>query len=107
MPEIYFIRHAEGEHNVNQKYHLFNPALTKKGYNQILKTKIELINIDFNEIYVSPLLRTLQTAKGIFGEKKMIAVEEIREFVDNQCDLRQPISQSAVMFPFVNFNNII
>ena len=42
---------------------------------------MELINIDFNEIYVSPLLRTLQTAKGIFGEKKMIAVEELENLL--------------------------
>ncbi|VVU95043.1 Histidine phosphatase superfamily (branch 1) [seawater metagenome] len=105
--KIYLIRHAEGYHNVNENYHLFNPELTPKGHQQILEKKEGLKKIKFNKIFVSPLTRTLQTATCLFGKVDMIALEEIREIICNPCDLRIPLTESVLEFPHVNFSLII
>lgn len=69
--KIYFIRHAEAEHNVlERKYkgdfskcNIYDPMLTRLGAEQTKFTieKLKKENINFEIIYVSPLLRTLQT----------------------------------------------
>ena len=64
---IYFIRHAEGEHNLSPEcWEIKYPKLTEKGRNQSIGNRkfFEKINIDL--IVVSPLKRTLETAELIF-----------------------------------------
>ena len=34
MKTIYFIRHGEGVHNLDNNYHIIYPRLTPKGINQ-------------------------------------------------------------------------
>ena len=81
--EIYGIRHAQAEHNAEKVKHYFNPLnwfsrykgiynskLTKKGIKQAHKTRekwISLINRT-TLVLVSPLIRTLETAKIIFKD---------------------------------------
>ena len=66
--ELLFIRHAESQFNAKETHDL-DSALTKLGRKQaidaaaFLKRKFD--NIDEWEGYVSPFLRTLQTAKTI------------------------------------------
>ncbi len=106
VKKVYLIRHAEGYHNVNENYNIYDPQITAEGYQQILKKKKELENIKFDKIFVSPLTRTLQTAIGLFGEVDMIALENVREIICNQCDLRLPLTESVLKFPNVNFSLI-
>ena len=109
MKNIYFIRHGEGYHNLRNynyhNHHLLYPRLTTKGINQCFEVK-QTIN-DMDIILVSPLRRTLETAEYIFGKSnKFIAIENIREFVTNECDFRESINDISKMFDYVNFNLI-
>jgi broad specificity phosphatase PhoE len=106
--KVYFIRHAEGYHNVNESYHIFNPELTPLGKQQVEQKRHIFKNIIFDDIFVSPLKRTIQTATGLFCSEsnnvRMSALEEIREVVYNPCDLRQNISVTAIQYPHVSFS---
>lgn len=71
-----FIRHGEAEHNVlfrmgkiEEGVAIFDPPLTDKGRRQAeaLGRYIEQEQLDFDVIFVSPLLRALQTARIVFG----------------------------------------
>ena len=105
---IYFIRHAEGYHNLSEKaWNIKYPRLTEKGINQAKNTKNKVPeHIDL--VLVSPLVRTLQTADIIFKSKKnkFVSEEFIKEKVVNPCDYRQPVSEVEDEFNYVNFDNI-
>lgn len=105
---IYFIRHAEGEHNLSPEcWEIKYPKLTEKGRNQSIGNRkfFEKINIDL--IVVSPLKRTLETAELIFGkDENYISLEYIKEHVVNNCDLRESKDDLISLFPYVNFNFI-
>ena len=111
MKNIYFIRHGEGYHNLtshgHHNYHIKYPRLTMKGIRQCYETRQKLENIEFDLVLVSPLRRTLETATYIFGKHiKTICVEEIREFISNTCDLREPISDVSPPFDHIDFRLI-
>lgn len=103
---IILIRHAQGYHNLDQSFHLFDPVLTPTGHQQTEGTKKQLEQIQFDHILVSPLKRTLQTATMLFGSKKMKSVELIREHIENPCDLRESTDKLTRMFPHVDFSDL-
>ena len=109
MKTIYFIRHGEGYHNLKNNnrdnYHLLYPRLTTRGINQCFSVKEKKLDVDI--IYVSPLRRTLETAEYIFGKKRFIALEDIREFIQNNCDYKESNKEISKMFPYVDFTNSI
>ena len=65
---IYFIRHAEGYHNLNEKsWNIKYPRLTEKGKIQAKNAKNKVPStVDL--VLVSPLVRTLETADIIFDK---------------------------------------
>ena len=109
---IYFIRHAEGEHNIytdnNYNLNIKYPCLTNKGKEQTLVQKSALSKISMDIVIVSPLKRTIQTAISIFDVEKqyILANENIREIVDCPCDLRRNTSIIKNEFPFIDFSEI-
>jgi broad specificity phosphatase PhoE len=101
MKSIYFIRHGEGYHNLNN-YSLLYPRLTEKGLQQCAELKTKLQDINFDKIYVSPLIRTIETALNSFSENNnFISVDYIREVIKNNCDYCGSIQEKRD-----NFNNI-
>tara|TARA_B110000908_G_C10263041_1_gene460837 strand:+ start:2866 stop:3861 length:996 start_codon:yes stop_codon:yes gene_type:complete len=107
MKTIYFIRHGEGYHNVNNSYHIRAPRLTSKGLNQCDMVKKKLENVKIDVVFVSPLIRALETAFCIFGEtSRTICIECIKELISNPCDLRQSKQILVNMFNHVNFNTL-
>lgn len=68
---IYFIRHAEAEHNVLEhkykgdfsKCNVYDPKLTENGIKQTNYTieKLKKEKIHFDSVFISPLTRTIQT----------------------------------------------
>jgi broad specificity phosphatase PhoE len=83
MGLIYFIRHAESIVNVNKEfsYKLVDKGLTDKGKLQASQLADFLKNIEFHYLFVSPMKRTLETAKYISRKKSLPieVIEEIRE----------------------------
>ncbi|WP_312092383.1 histidine phosphatase family protein [Niallia sp.] len=62
--ELIFIRHGEGEHTLNLPTSLQkrNPSLTKKGMGQAKKLKDSFPLSTQDIVFISPLVRTMQTA---------------------------------------------
>tara|TARA_B000000609_G_C23996370_1_gene252506 strand:- start:4 stop:552 length:549 start_codon:yes stop_codon:yes gene_type:complete len=104
--KVYFIRHAEGQHNVEENYSIFDPQLTSKGIIQCNKVKDQLNKIDFDKIYVSPLLRTIQTYLNIVQCKDVEISDLIREVVVNPCDYRHSKLFLENKYKMLNFSNL-
>lgn len=104
--KVYFIRHAEGQHNVEENYSIFDPQLTNKGIIQCNKVKDQLNKIDFDKIYVSPLLRTIQTCLNIVESEDVEICDLIREVIVNPCDYRHSKVFLENKYKMLNFNNI-
>jgi broad specificity phosphatase PhoE len=104
MKSIYFIRHGEGYHNL-ENYSLLYPRLTEKGLSQCAELKTKLQYIKFDKIYVSPLIRTIETALNSFDKNnKFISVDYIREVIKNNCDYCGCIQEKKDNFTNIEFN---
>ncbi|KAF0698857.1 Aste57867_10534 [Aphanomyces stellatus] len=127
---IYFLRHAEGEHNA-AKVRLgaevwfrdvactdlyLDARLTAKGEAAAAQASIrlgkELENgMPLQKVLVSPLLRTLQTAATVFarqiGAVPFVAMELCRETMGKHtCDKRSPVTTMEPLFPMVDFSQM-
>mmetsp|Transcript_10367 Transcript_10367/g.24549 ORF Transcript_10367/g.24549 Transcript_10367/m.24549 type:complete len:327 (+) Transcript_10367:134-1114(+) len=127
---VYFIRHAEAHHNIAERVHelgtlylqeehsgwkFHDAGLTPKGEEQCCKLKRELETLshplDCELVVVSPLTRTLQTARLTVGSCKMgnqrpnfIATDLCRERITNcPADSRRDLSVLKAEFPEVDF----
>ncbi|RHY12749.1 hypothetical protein DYB37_002417 [Aphanomyces astaci] len=127
---IYFIRHAEGEHNAAKVRHgaevwfrdiactdlYLDALLTAKGEAAATVTAARVEaeldrGMPLQKIIVSPMRRTLQTATSIFrrqlGHVPFVALELCRETIGmHTCDKRSAISTLSPLFPSVDFSNI-
>jgi len=81
MGKLVLVRHGESELNKENIFfgHL-DPKLTEKGQDQALRTKEILSDIEYKEIYSSPLKRAAQTAEIINIKKyNLNFAEELKE----------------------------
>ena len=81
--EFLLIRHAEPEW-VKDGLSIVNPPLTKRGFDQADRLGERLAGEHLDHVYVSPLLRTRQTAAPLLAKQSRPEViepflEEIRE----------------------------
>ena len=101
---LHFLRHAEGTHNVSREYNdpkHKDARLTDFGKNQCLElAKAQPLVSSAKKITVatSPMTRCVQTASLCFDKelhaiKETIALEELRETVNYQCDIRRKTSE--------------
>ena len=116
---IYFIRHAEAEHNV--AYNLYGESaykspkfrdadITLNGISQAKKLAISMDFIPFEVVFTSPLVRTLHTSSILFKQHciPIIAREDIRERYDRHpVNNRQDVAQLKELYPSVDFSEII
>ncbi len=77
---LYIIRHGESEANAGG-YHSGQSCvhLTERGRKQAAKTREFVKNIDFDELYVSDVLRTQETAEIIFPDAPRTFIPLARE----------------------------
>ncbi|OQR93094.1 phosphoglycerate mutase family [Achlya hypogyna] len=127
---LYFLRHAEGEHNaakirlgadvwfrdvaITNEY--LDARLTVKGEAAAAKAALRMqteleAGMPLEKVILSPLRRTLQTGTVVFGHQigkvPFVAMELCRETMGmHTCDKRSPISEMAAMFPMVDFSDI-
>ena len=98
---IYFIRHAEAEHNVleskyghlgYEKWNIHDPKLTERGIEQTnnIKKKLNENKIHFDSIFISPLTRAIQAyfliENNINNDAKIIITDFAREVVSLRLD---------------------
>ncbi|CAL1395574.1 unnamed protein product [Linum trigynum] len=143
---IHLVRHAQGVHNVEgekdynmyMSEELFDARLTPLGWQQVenLRKHVRGIGLDkkIELVVVSPLVRTMQTAVGVFGGEgftdgvplmvenagqsdhsaissldcpPFLAVELCREHLGvHPCDRRRSISDYQPLFPAIDFSLI-
>jgi len=76
MPQLYLLRHAQSEANLRGV--LAGPDnsvnLSDRGRKQSVKVSKHLQNINFQEIYCSPISRCMQTIQPLLGLKPSIQV---------------------------------
>ena len=98
---IYFIRHAESEHNVLEskyghldieKWNIHDPKLSQRGIEQtdLIKKKLTKYKLHFDSVFISPLSRAIQTyfliEKDINEDAKIIVTDFAREVVSLYLD---------------------
>lgn len=117
---LYCIRHGESLHNVLYKKYgsdIFShieykdTLLTPLGHKQSKNLSKTFNNIDEIElIIVSPLKRTLQTAKNIFESKKipMISLDYCREYPLglHTCNKRSSKEELEILYPDIDFQDL-
>ncbi|PLB48694.1 phosphoglycerate mutase family protein-like protein, partial [Aspergillus steynii IBT 23096] len=93
-PTLYVIRHAQGEHNVNDSHHLRDALLTETGKAQCKELQEKFPHLeDIEVILASPLRRTIQTAAFTFtpelGKRQVpvILVPKAQEISGLRCDI--------------------
>lgn len=119
MKNVYCIRHGTAEHNVlfhevgEKAYMMIRDSnLTEKGQEESLTLGENWIHKGYIElVLVSPLTRTIQTAKNIFKNSnvKILAYDELKEFpasyenINHRKDKRELVLSHH---PAVNFKAI-
>lgn len=74
--KIYLIRHGEVNHNLKKIYSNEDEDLNETGIKQAELLKKEILNIDYDVIISSPLLRTKHTANIINVKNKEIIIDD-------------------------------
>ena len=68
--DIIMIRHGQSEDNVTKNFGTFDTLLSEKGKEEIRVTKENLKQYEFNKVYYSPFIRTVETLEhlGLTGK---------------------------------------
>ncbi|KAB5571842.1 histidine phosphatase superfamily [Coniochaeta sp. 2T2.1] len=119
-PAIILIRHAQANHNINEKYHLPDPNLSGEGLLQSLELRANLegkmqaltdAGQEVGLILVSPMRRTIQTAllSLSFLIDKGVPVQASalwQENSDKPCDMGSAVAELREEFPMVDFSQV-
>lgn len=116
---LYCIRHGTALHNINF------PKMGRKAYTDFKDTPLvdfgHLESLTFGQnwadkmdievVLVSPLTRTIETAKNIFITRPklpIIALDYLKEHPQSEelCNSRQDLSILKQLYPFIDFSNI-
>ncbi|KMZ56386.1 Phosphoglycerate mutase-like protein [Zostera marina] len=139
---LHLVRHGQGTHNIVDVEELdefhFDAYLTPQGWQQVddLRRHVRSSGLfkKVDLVIVSPLLRTLQTAVGVFGGDSytdgiplmvenvgssdhpaisclncppFLALEKCREIISAYpCDKRRSVSEYRKLFPAIDFSMI-
>lgn len=80
---IHIVRHAQGFHNVARTARCADPSVTNFGWQQseALRAHVDALGIrdQVELVVVSPLLRTLQTAAGVWGGDTILLEEGLSD----------------------------
>ena len=100
--ELYIIRHAQSmgnagyaDESVLTETEKHDPVLTEKGLEQADKAGIYLSEIDFDAVFSSAMLRTVQTATGILRHQK---TEKKLDILPLVCEMGIPPEYKGVTF---------
>ena len=108
---IYFIRHGQSEFNAafngNTDPMIFDPPLTKLGFEQAESAKVNILKLGINRVITSPFTRAIQTAKIIFDGICPIEVQHgHHELLLHSSDIGQHPIDLKKDFPELAFEHI-
>ncbi|KAL0884683.1 hypothetical protein Bca101_008664 [Brassica carinata] len=124
---IHLLRHGQALHNVEAEKdrnallspHLFDAPLTDHGHQQVENLRERLVSSGVLKrvelVVTSPLLRTMQTAVGVFGNEdklhnmtsspSILALEVARDRNGvRPPDMRRNVSEYQTIFPTIDFS---
>ncbi|CAG7868462.1 unnamed protein product [Brassica rapa] len=124
---IHLLRHGQAEHNVEAEKdrnallspHLFDAPLTDHGHQQVENLRERVVSSGLLKrvelVVTSPLLRTMQTAVGVFGNEdnqpnminkpSILALEVARDRNGvRPPDMRRNVSEYQTIFPTIDFS---
>ena len=108
---LYGIRHGEAWHNVlypalgeGAWLDYQDTSLTTTGMTQAVQNR----GLHADLVFVSPLMRTLQTAELMFPKTPKIALECLKEYpqAEELCNKRSPRNALQDLFPNIDFENL-
>ncbi|MGL5122825.1 MAG: histidine phosphatase family protein [Fusobacteriaceae bacterium] len=81
MGKLILVRHGETNHNKDKVYYGWTDIkLNETGKKQVEKARKIMLNINYDKIYTSPLLRAYETAEKINVKKiELVVKEELKE----------------------------
>jgi broad specificity phosphatase PhoE len=108
---IYFIRHGQSEFNAvfngNIDPMIFDPRLTKLGFEQAESARVNILKLGINRVITSPFTRAIQTAKIIFDGISPIEVQHgHHELLLHSSDIGRHPSDLKENFPDLAFDHI-
>ena len=74
--KLYIVRHGEVNHNLLKTYSNENEDLNSTGIMQAEKLKNKMMNLDYDIIISSPLVRAIHTANIINNNNKDIVIDD-------------------------------
>lgn len=103
---VHLLRHAEGIHNLSTDNHSCrDPILTPAGQQQCHELALRSFGEnDIQLVVASPMIRTIETARLVFGDLllkrglKIVALPELQEFSDSPCDIGSSPDDLAQLF---------
>ncbi|KAG2256710.1 hypothetical protein Bca52824_076004 [Brassica carinata] len=124
---IHLLRHGQAMHNVAAEKdrnallspHLFDAPLTDHGHQQVENLRERVVSSGLLKrvelVVTSPLLRTMQTAVGVFGNEdkqqnipsspSIVALEVARDRNGvRPPDMRRNVSEYQTLFPTIDFS---
>ncbi|WP_425040703.1 histidine phosphatase family protein [Primorskyibacter sp. S187A] len=109
---IYLIRHAQSAFNAvydrtKPDPMIFDAPITDLGETQALRAREAVQALDIEQVIVSPLTRTLQTAHLIFGQRLPVRIDaRVREQLTNSCDVGRTPQELAREYPHHDFDHL-
>ena len=120
MGKLFFVRHGQTPFNIrNNEWHLagdpiseisfqfslqyVDPPLTPNGESQILSHKSDILSLPIDHVYVSPMLRTLQTCEILYQDHpnppKITVMPLVTEWIHVNHDVPLYPNNNQLMFP--------
>ena len=116
--KIYLIRHGHADHNLGFRTHgekayssteYYNSALTELGHEQTISVGEKFEGrIPVDRIYCSPLKRCIESARNIFGMKKILYLWDglVETKGPYPCNHRPPVEEIRASYERVNLENV-
>ncbi len=109
---IYLIRHAQSEFNAAygktmRDPMIFDAPLSELGKSQAIKVRDEVALLNVNNVIVSPLTRTLETAELIFQRSLPITIDaNVREQTSHSGDVGTHPEKLAADWAHLDFSHL-
>jgi broad specificity phosphatase PhoE len=124
---LHLIRHAESEMNSAKQQNreqnllysqtgvvwdmrLVDPAITATGLQQVLAAREQVLALRLDRVYVSPMLRALQTCEGLIEghacHPEVVVLPDATEIISDSGDLSKGNEANRRLFPLYDWSRL-